>query len=156
LQHQRLVEQAAAAGSAVPALLPSPAEAATARQQVNGGPAVVLAALRQARAMIDVADATLAAGTPGPSLSLRPLLVYGPIAGILLVVQLFLSLVFDPRGGSLLVLVPCDASMAVLGWATGWLLVKPILRTRDRGAALGALVCAVPVVLSLAGFVIIH
>lgn len=156
LQQQRLSEIAASGGGSPPALIPTQADAAAANRQVNGGPAVVLAALRQARSTVEVADAAIATGAPSRALDLRPLLVYGPIAAVLLAVQVFLTIVSDSRVGSLVFLVPCDATMAVLGWGLGWLLVKPILKTRDRGALLGALVCALPVVLSLLGFAVIH
>ncbi|MBB5871248.1 hypothetical protein F4553_004627 [Allocatelliglobosispora scoriae] len=154
LQHQRLVEVATAGGGAPPPLIPTQVDTAAANRQVAGGPVVVLAALRQARSTVDVADAAIAAGAPAGKFDLRPLLVYGPIALLLLLFQAYLLVVVDPRPGTLLLLVPCDALLAVLGWGIGWLLVAPILKTKQRAGGLGAIVCALPVALVMLAFLV--
>lgn len=154
LQQQRLAEVATTGGTPAPSLIPSQVDTAAANRQVAGGPVVVLAALRQARSTVDVADAAIAAGAPSRRFDLRPLLVYSPIAAILLLFQIYLLVVVDPRPGSLLVLIPCDAVLAALGWGVGWLMIAPILKTRDRAGALGAVVCALPVVLTMLAFIL--
>ena len=137
-------------------LTPQPAELAAAAQALPPGAAGVLAALHQARATADAADASmLTAGratqwTPW----MRNLLVYGPFAVAVLLVQIVLFLIVDGNDR--------------YGWAIGWALLMPGLafalgwltigfvfgggpgRT-DRTPLLGVVVCLAPVLVTCMG-----
>jgi hypothetical protein len=139
-------------------LMPTPADTAHAEQAVVGGPVQVLAALRQARMTADGADAALlgagvGGGTgkgPRPA-ALRNLLVYGPFALTVLVVQIVLLFVADGNSGGAYAL-GCGVLLPVTAFALGWLGVgiafpaAPGERV-DRTPLFGAVVCLVPAVL---------
>jgi hypothetical protein len=157
-QRNRLVQQF---GVPETELTPTPAELAAATQMVAGGPVAVLAALRQARATADLADAATESGAPvavgGGTASpwLRNLLVYGPFAAATLVVQVVLYLVAESDsllGYGLL----CGLAMPVAAFGLGWLMIGLVFRGGsggrvDRTPVVGAVVCVAPVVLACLG-----
>jgi hypothetical protein len=139
--------------------MPTPADTAQAEQSVVGGPVQVLAALRQARMTADGADAALlggggggggAAKGPRPA-ALRNLLVYGPFALTVLVVQIVLLFVANGSAGGAYAL-GCGVLLPVAAFALGWLGIgiafpaTPGERV-DRTPLFGGLVCLVPAVL---------
>jgi hypothetical protein len=137
-------------------LAPRPAEVESAALAMSGGPAAVLAALQQARRTADAADNTIIG--PGPARPLRPwarnLLVYGPFAAAVLLVQIVLYLV-APQGSVPTYALLCGLSMPVLafglGWATiGFVFGGPGVKV-DRTPILGAIVCLTPVLLTCMG-----
>ena len=141
-------------------LMPTPADTAQAEQAVVGGPVQVLAALRQARMTADGADAALLGGGGGGSgvargprpAALRNLLVYGPFALTVLVVQIVLLFVANGSAGGAYAL-GCGVLLPVVAFALGWIGVgiafptAPGERVVDRTPLFGALVCLVPAVL---------
>jgi hypothetical protein len=143
-------------------LIPSPTEVAAAAQGMAGGPDAVLAALRQAWASADVADAALVAGAVGGRLPtggggrpwLRNLLVYGPYALVVLVVQMALYLAVDSFSPPALL---CGLGMPVAAFGLGWLTVGLVFPAQpdgrvDRTPVFGAGVClAAPMLLSCVG-----
>jgi hypothetical protein len=140
-------------------LVPQPAELAAAAQAVGDGPASALAALRAARMTADGADAAvLGRGSAGPAPTpawLRNLLVYGPFAAVVLVVQLALYLTVD--GSSLpLYAAMCGLTMPAAAFGLGWLVVGlafapgPDGRV-ERTPLIGAAVCLAPVLLTCVG-----
>jgi hypothetical protein len=138
-------------------LVPSPAEHAAAAQTVAGGPIAVLAALRQARGTADAADATMlgrGALQPAP---LRPwarnLLVYGPFAAAVLIVQIVLYLV-APAGSLPRYALVCGLSMPVLAFGLGWLTIGFVYgggTKVDRTPLVGVVACLTPVLLTCMG-----
>jgi len=139
-------------------LMPTPADTAMAEQAVGGGPVQVLAALRQARMTADGADAALlgagVGGGAGKGLrtaALRNLLVYGPFALTVLVVQIVLLFVSSGSAGGAYAL-GCGVLLPVTAFGLGWLGVgiafpaAPGERV-DRTPLFGAVVCLVPAVL---------
>ncbi len=137
-------------------LTPQPTELAAATQALSGGAAGVLAALQQARGIADAADASmLTAGratqwTPW----MRNLLVYGPFAVAVLLVQIILFLIVDgnDRYGWA---IAWALLMPVLAFALGWLTIGFVFgggpgRT-DRTPLLGVVVCLVPVLVTCMG-----
>lgn len=151
MQAARLLDSAARTGSAAPVLQPGPAEQRAAEQAVVGGPAVALAALRQARATVDVADAALARLDDSRSSSQVPrnLLVYGPLALVVLTAQLVFSFLVDQRTRPFYA-AGCGLSLALLAFGVGWLLVGLIYPNRPRTPAVGALVCFAPIIFTAA------
>ncbi|SDY12405.1 hypothetical protein SAMN05444365_101749 [Micromonospora pattaloongensis] len=152
-QRSRLRE----AGVPEPMLTPTPSEIAAAAQTMTAGPPAVLAALRQARITADAADAVLIGTAPLPPREVPPwrrnLLVYGPFALVVLVVQLGLVIAAGGRAqaGALL----CGLAMPVAAFALGWLTVGLVFRSApagrvDRTALLGAAVCAAPLLVTAA------
>ncbi len=143
-------------------LVPTPPELTEATRSMAGGPAAVLAAVRDARRWAYAADDTLAArGLPRvahwPSRP-RNLLVYGPLG---LLVPLLLVLVHLLAGASpvtvlaLVVGLPAPAVAFGLGWLAVGRLFPPQPGERvDRTARFGALVCLVPAVLTTAGILL--
>ncbi|MFI7596761.1 hypothetical protein [Actinoplanes sp. NPDC049681] len=136
-------------------LIPQPAEQALATQAVAGGPAAVLAALRQARATADAADA----GMLGPGTApLRPwarnLLVYGPFAAAVLIVQIVLYLV-APSGSLPTYALLCGLSLPLLAYGLGWLTIGFVYgggpEKVDRTPIVGAVACLTPVLLTCMG-----
>jgi hypothetical protein len=138
-------------------LTPRPAEIEAAAQAVAGGPAAVLAALQQARRTADAADATII----GPVSSRRPLrpwarnlLVYGPFAAAVLIVQIVLYLI-APQGSVPTYALLCGLSMPVLAFGLGWVTIGfvwggdgPV----DRTPIIGAITCCLtPVLLTCMG-----
>jgi hypothetical protein len=137
-------------------LMPQLPELAAATQAVTGGPAAVLAALRHARATADAADASmLGSGRSAPWTPwMRNLLVYGPFAVAVLLVQMTLYLIVDTdsRYGWAVV---WGLLMPVLAFGLGWVTIGFVFgggpgRT-DRTPILGAAVCLAPVLVTCMG-----
>lgn len=154
-QHARLRELGVPADQ----LVPQPAESAAATTAVGLQPASVLAALRQARLTADAADAA-ALRRPrhtaaGAQAWLRNLVVYGPFAATVFVVQLGLYLAVD--GASLpLYAALCGLVMPAAAFGLGWLVVGLVFPPGPDGRAertplIGAVVCFAPVVATCAG-----
>lgn len=160
VQHSRL----RALGVAEAELRPSPAEVAAAAESMAGGPEAVLAALRQACAPVDAATEaavgarTRRSGRPrigGRSRPwLRNLLMYGPYALVVLVVQLALYLIVDSVSLPALL---CGLTMPLAAFGLGWLTIGVAFPTGpdgrvDRTPIFGAAVCVVvPTALSFVG-----
>lgn len=150
-------------------LTPTQQELAAAAQAVAGGPAAVLAAVREARSTIDYADAALIATVPpgvvpaggavAPGATsapwLRNLLVYGPFAVAVLLVQIVLYLVADTDslpGYALL----CGFTMPLVAFGLGWLTIGLVFPAApggrvDRTPLVGALVCLAPIAATCMG-----
>ncbi|WP_328349011.1 hypothetical protein [Micromonospora sp. NBC_00421] len=143
-------------------LAPTPPELAEAGRAMAGGPAAVLTGLRTAQRWVEGADAALAA--PGPLRPaawpprLRNLLVYGPLALVVPVVQLVLFLATGTGPVSvaaLLVGLPMPAAAFAAGWVGVGRLFPPGPDGRwDRTPRLGLLTCLVPAVLTAAGIML--
>ncbi|MBV1853434.1 hypothetical protein [Catellatospora tritici] len=148
LQATRLLASAGRVGVPAPVLLPGPSEQHVAAQAVAGGPAVALAALRQARATLEVTDGSLArfGGTASRGLP-RNLLIYAPLSLTVLVVQLALAGLAD-ADARLFYLLVGGLSLALLAFATGWVLVGLVFPKGSRTAPLGAVTCFAPVLLA--------
>jgi hypothetical protein len=156
-QHARMIRDF---GVPVQELTPQPAELAQAAQGVAGGPATVLAALRQARATADAADATILGGGPGAAVTrpwrpwARNLLVYGPFAATVLVVQIILYLIV-PQGTLPTYALLCGLSMPVLAFGLGWATIGFVYGGEpgklDRTPFIGAVACLTPVLLTCMG-----
>ena len=137
-------------------LTPQPAELEAATQAVAGGPGAVLAALRAARATADAADAAIIG--PGPGRPWRPwarnLLVYGPFAAAVLIVQIVLYLV-APQGSVPTYALLCGLSMPVLAFGLGWVTIGFVYGGEpgrlDRTPIVGAVACLTPVLLTCMG-----
>ncbi|SDT75352.1 hypothetical protein [Actinoplanes derwentensis] len=137
-------------------LSPQPSEQATAMERVAGGPPAVLAALREARATADAADNAFVG--PGPSGAGRPwvrnLVVYGPFAAVVLLVQVLLFLVAPPGSPSTYMLL-CGLSMPLLAFGLGWATIGFVYGGDgvpvDRTPVLGVVACLTPVLLTCAG-----
>jgi hypothetical protein len=152
-QHARLVRDF---GVPEMELTPRPAELESAALAMAGGPTAVLAALQQARRTADAADATLLnTAKAGP---LRPwarnLLVYGPFAAAVLIVQIVLYLV-APQGSVPTYALLCGLSMPVLAFGLGWATIGFVYGgggvKGDRTPILGAVTCLTPVLLTCMG-----
>jgi hypothetical protein len=138
-------------------LAPRPAEVESASLAMAGGPVAVLTALQQARRTADAADATIIGPAPGGG-PLRPvarnLLIYGPFAAAVLIVQIVLYLV-APQGSVPTYALLCGLSMPVLAFGLGWATIGFVYgdkRTKvDRTPILGAVVCLTPVLLTCMG-----
>lgn len=137
-------------------LRPRPDELESASLAVAGGPAAVLASLQQARRTADAADATIIG--PAPARALRPwarnLLVYGPFAAAVLIVQIVLYLV-APQGSVPTYALLCGLSMPVLAFGLGWVTIGFVYgggpAPVDRTPILGAVACLTPVLLTCMG-----
>ncbi|WP_305787463.1 hypothetical protein [Symbioplanes lichenis] len=138
-------------------LIPQPAEQALAAQAVAGGPAAILAAVRQAYAAADAADAGMLG--PAPAVALRPLarnlLIYGPFAAAVLIIQIVLYLV-APSGSLPTYALLCGLSMPVLAFGLGWLTIGFVYgggagAKVDRTPLAGAVICLTPVLLTCMG-----
>lgn len=153
LQQQRMAEMATVSGRPMPVLVPSPAETASAERAVTGGPAVVLAALRQAMSTVDVADGALAqAPTRPPSATTRNLGVYGGLAAVALLAQIVFVLLVDERTRPLY--AGCTGFLLGFGaFGIGWIATGVVSRTRT--AAVGLAVVALPLLLSTAVFTLL-
>ncbi|MEV0607590.1 hypothetical protein AB0I61_14605 [Polymorphospora rubra] len=137
-------------------LVPAPAEVAAEAAGMAAGPGAVVTALRRARSVADAADAA-AAGTlpdPPPGASapwLRNLLVYGPFALVVLLVEVALYLASGERSPDLAVLL-CGIGLPVGAFVLGWLVVGFVFRPApgarvERTALVGALVCGAPMLM---------
>ncbi len=148
MQAARLVEAAGRAGTPAPVLQPGPAELHDAAQAVAGGPAVALAALRQAAANVDVADGALARldDEGAGSQALRNLLVYGPLALVALLVQLAVAGLAEP-GAQLFFAALSGLVLAPFAFGAGWLVTGIVYPERPRTPQVGALVCIAPALL---------
>ncbi|SCL60528.1 hypothetical protein [Micromonospora peucetia] len=143
-------------------LVPTPPELTEATRSMAGGPAAVLAALRAARGRAEAADAALSArGLPrlaGWPPRPRNLLVYGPLALLVPVIQVALFVATGTGVASVAALVfglPMPAVAFAAGWiGVGRLFPPPDGGRVDRTARLGALVCLVPGVLVSAGLLL--
>jgi hypothetical protein len=140
-------------------LTPTPDELAAAAAAVEGGPGPILAELREARVTADAADAALVGtgswiGTPVAGVSewpprLRNLLVYGPFAIVVLVVQVALYLSVSET--ALPVYVPlCGLAMPAAAFGLGWLTIGRVFPPGptgkvERTPVLGAAVSLAPV-----------
>ncbi|MFC0533454.1 hypothetical protein [Phytohabitans kaempferiae] len=141
------------------ALRPAPAEVAVAAEAMAGGPPAVLAALRAARSTADTADAAEHGGVPlGPRGEtpawLRNLIVYGPFAVVVLIVQVALYLTADTD--LVLSAVLCGLTMPVAAFGLGWLtigmaFVAPPGGKVDRTPLFGIAVCFAPIVATCMG-----
>jgi hypothetical protein len=137
-------------------LSPNPADLEAASRAVAGGPAAALAALRRARGTADAADASIIG--PGPARPWRPwarnLLVYGPFAAAVLIVQIVLYLV-APSGSVPTYALLCGLSMPVLAFGLGWVTIGFVYGGEpgriDRTPILGAVACLTPVLLTCMG-----
>jgi hypothetical protein len=137
-------------------LVPQAAEQVLASQAVAGGPVAVLAALRQARGTADLADATMLNSGPRQPAQWRPwarnLLVYGPFAAAVLIVQIVLYLV-APSGSLPTYALLCGLSMPVLAFGLGWVAIGFVYGPGkvDRTPIVGAIACLTPVLLTCMG-----
>ncbi|WP_422754303.1 hypothetical protein [Micromonospora sp. WMMD708] len=140
-------------------LTPTPPELAEATRAMVGGPAAVLAGLRKAQGWAEGADAALAArGSLRPAgwpPRLRNLLVYGPLALVVPLVQLLLLMALGTGPAvvaALLVGLPMPAAAFAAGWVGVGRLFPPGPDGRwDRTPRLGLLTCLVPAVVTTAG-----
>lgn len=152
-QRARLVQDL---GVPVAALAVQPGERALAAQAVATGPESILAALRQARSTADAADAAMVG--PGPATPWRPwarnLLVYGPFAAAVLIVQIVLYLI-APSGSLPTYALLCGLSMPLLAFGLGWLTIGFVYgggpAKVDRTPLVGAIACLTPVLLTCMG-----
>jgi len=138
-------------------LVPQAADQVLAAQAVAGGPGAILAALRQARGTADAADATMVNGGPRRSAApwrpwARNLLVYGPFAAAVLIVQIVLYLV-APSGSLPTYALLCGLSMPVLAFGLGWVTIGFVYGPGkvDRTPIVGAIACLTPVLLTCMG-----
>jgi hypothetical protein len=139
-------------------LTPLPADVAAAAHAVAGGPAAALVALRQARGTADAADAAMLGSGPAAPWPpwMRNLLVYGPFAAAVLIVQIILYLVAEPGSLPTYALL-CGLSLPVLAFGLGWVTVGFVFGGADgagkvdRTPILGAIVCLTPVILTCMG-----
>ncbi|MFI0795381.1 hypothetical protein ACH4OY_22290 [Micromonospora rubida] len=166
-------------------LMPSPPELTEAARSMVAGPTAVLGALRAARGWADAADGVLPARSPlRPAAwppQVRNLLVYGPLALVVPLLQVVLYLATGTGPASVAALV-CGVPMPAAAFVAGWLAVgrlfdgapgpsaagEAALRTSspgtvpdpatdgrlDRTPRWGALVCLVPAVSTTAGLVL--
>ena len=156
-QHARMIRDF---GVPEQELTPQPAELAQAARGVAGGPVTVLAALRQARATAVAADATILGGGQSPAVArpwrpwARNLLVYGPFAATVLVVQIILYLIV-PQGTLPTYALLCGLSMPVLAFGLGWATIGFVYGSEpgklDRTPIVGAIACLTPVLLTCMG-----
>jgi hypothetical protein len=136
-------------------LVPLATDRERAAQAVGGGPAAALAALRQARGTADAADAAILRPRAA---ELRPwvrnLLVYGPFAAAVLLVQIVLYLV-APAGTVPTYALLCGLAMPVLAFGLGWVTIGFVYGGDggrvDRTPLTGAIVCLAPVLLTCMG-----
>ncbi|MET7709091.1 hypothetical protein [Micromonospora sp. NPDC005413] len=143
-------------------LVPSPPELTEAARSMGGGPAAVLAALRAARGRAEAADAALAARRrfqPGswPARA-RNLLVYGPLALLVPLIQVVVYAVTGAGPASVVALI-CGLPMPAVAFVAGWVGIGRLFRVGpgerlDRTVRFGALVCLMPAVLVTAGLLL--
>jgi hypothetical protein len=147
LQQQRLTELALQTGSHLD-LTPTVADAEAAEQVVAGGPTAVLAALRQVRSTVDSADAGLAQRPIRmPSSVRRNLIVYGAISAAALILHISFMTLIAERTKPLY--AGCTAFLLTLvGFGIGWVVTGIV--SRSRTAALGLIICALPLIISTA------
>jgi hypothetical protein len=154
-QRARLVQDL---GVPETALLPLAEEREQAARAVAGGPGAVLAVLRQARGTADAADAVILGGGRRPAATWRPvarnLLIYGPFAAAVLIVQIVLYLV-APSGSLPTYALLCGLSMPVLAFGLGWVTIGFVYTDPagkvDRTPLVGIIACLTPVLLTCMG-----
>jgi hypothetical protein len=152
-QRSRLVHDLGVTAADV---VPRPAETATAEQAVAGGPTAVLVALRQARGIADAADAAMLVppGATPWTPWMRNLLVYGPFAAAVLIVQVVLYLVAASDSLPAYALL-CGLMMPVLAFGLAWVTIGFVFDERgvavDRTPVIGAVVCVAPVLVTCMG-----
>ncbi|MEH0841391.1 hypothetical protein V6U81_03215 [Micromonospora sp. CPCC 205711] len=163
--HARLAPQQAQLrelGVPVISLTPTPPELTEATRTMVGGPTAVLTALRAARGWADAADGALTSGgTLRPSTwppRLRNLLVYGPLALVVPVIQLVMLLTVGAGAATVAALL-VGLPMPVVAFVAGWVGVGRLFGAGagdrvDRTPRLGALVCLVPAVAVTAAIVL--
>lgn len=145
LQQQRLTEFAVRTG-AVLDLSPTGADVQAAERAVAGGPAVVLAALRQARSTVDVADAALAQSpAPSPTSFRRNVVIYGAMGLAALIIHVAFIMLVDDRTKPLY--AACTAFLLTLvAFGIGWAVTGMVSRTRTP--LLGLVLCGLPLAIS--------
>jgi hypothetical protein len=145
LQQQRLTEVALRTGAPLD-LTPTTADEQAAERAVAGGPAVVLAALRQARSTVDVADAALAQNpTPSATPLRRNLTIYGAMGLAALIIHVAFIMLVDDRTKPLY--AGCTGFLLTLvSFGIGWVVTGMV--SRSRTPLLGLVVCALPLMLS--------
>ncbi|SCL39990.1 hypothetical protein GA0074692_5556 [Micromonospora pallida] len=169
-QQSRLRERGVPAMS----LAPSPPELTAAARSMAAGPVAVLTALRSAGECADAADAVLDARgllpVEGWSPRLRNLLVYGPVALLVPVLQVVVLLLTGSGAWTVPTLL-LGLLMPPVAWAVGWFGVGRFFRPGsapdpghgsgtgpneqlDRTPRFGALVCGVPAALSTVGILL--
>lgn len=152
-QRSRLVREMGVAEADV---VPRPAETAAAAQAVSGGPAAVLAALQQARGVADAADAAMLGSPEATPWTpwMRNLLVYGPFAAAVLIVQVVLYLVAASDSLPAYALL-CGLMMPLLAFGLAWVTIGFVFGERgvavDRTPVIGAVVCVAPVLVTCMG-----
>jgi hypothetical protein len=161
-QRTRLTDRAAEAGLRPPDTAAPPAEIDPAGSSV---PVATLAALHQAHNALDAADAELTAAAEYRGLlsqvhgwppAVRNLLVYGPLALLVVLVELVLFAAVAGAERPFLG-AACGLVLPVIGFAVGWLAVGLVYRVGpdgavDRTPVVGAIVCAAPLLLACIGF----
>ena len=155
VQRARLVHEVGVPDSD---LTPQPADRMVATQAVSGGPGAVLVALRHARVTADAAETTLLGGVVPRGAEWRPwarnLLVYGPFAAAVLIVQIVLYLV-APSGSLPTYALLCGLSMPVLAFGLGWATIGFVYgggpEKVDRTPIIGVIACLTPVLLTCMG-----
>ena len=147
LQQQRLTELALQNGAQLD-LSPTESDAQAAERAVAGGPAAVLAALRQARSTVDVGDAALAQSPIRvPTSARRNLIVYGAMSLAALILHISFMTLISERTKPLY--AGCTAFLLTLvSFGIGWVITGFV--SRHRTAALGLIVCALPLIVSTA------
>lgn len=143
-------------GVPVPEVRPQPADLEVAAQVAGSGPASALGALQQARRAADAGDAILADAAPDSRWRpwARNLLVYGPFAAVVLIVQIALYLVASPGSVPTYALL-CGLTMPLLAFGLGWVTIGFVYGGEpggvDRTPIVGAVACLVPVLLTCMG-----
>ncbi|MER5701075.1 hypothetical protein ABT023_03830 [Micromonospora sp. NPDC002296] len=121
-------------------LVPSPPELTEAARSMVGGPTAVLGTLRSARGWADAADGVLAARSPlRPAAwppKVRNLLVYGPLALVVPLLQVVLYLATGTGPASVVALI-CGVPMPAAAFVTGWLAVGRLFDGPTGPAAAG-------------------
>lgn len=155
IQAGRLLESALQVGVSPPALVPGPVEQHAAAQAVEGGPHVVLTALRQARSEVDVADSALARLDESEAGALqRNLLYYGGAGVAATLIQVMFALLADPSAREIYA-VACGLIMSAMLWAIAAVLISILHPRRSRTARAGAVVTLTPVALAALLFILL-
>ncbi len=147
LQAARMLDAASHAGVQPPVLVPNAAEQHAAEMAVAGGPKVVVAALRQARSTVEVADAALARIDDEQNPAVQNLVAYGPAAAVATLIQLVFAFMVDDRA-RVFYAAACGLTLAAMLFGVAWVLLGLVYPGRPKTPEVGALVCAAPVVLT--------
>jgi len=147
LQAARMLDAALQVGVQPPVLVPNSAEQRSAEMAVSGGPKVVVAALRQARSTVDVADAALArVDSPARGVAVQNMVAYGPAAAVATLIQLVFALLVDDRT-RVFYSAACGLTMAAMTFGAAWVLLGILYPGRPKTPEIGAVVCTAPIVL---------